>query len=86
MFGFILSLLTIALILCIFLYYIIGFDNGMDRRISYNKGLTIDPANAPPLQLNTNSNFRAAFGFYTKPNFAFLNVSNYLINTENSTL
>jgi hypothetical protein len=58
----------------------------MDKRISYNKGMLTDPNNSPPLSLNTSQNFRAAFGFYIKPNFAFINMSSFNINGPNSTL
>lgn len=85
-FSTILSLLTIVIVLCIFVLYIVDFSQGNDKRISYNKGMLVDPANSRPLVLNTAQNFRAAFGFYTKPNFAFVNVSSFNLNGPNSTL
>lgn len=85
-FGTILSLLSIVIVLCIFILYIVNFSEGADKRISYNKGMLVDPANSSPMVLNTSQNFRAAFGFYTKPDFAFVNVSSFNLNGPNSTL
>ena len=44
-----------------------------------------DPDNTPPLQLNS-SNFRLAVGFYKKPDFAFVNVGQYINSTASSVI
>jgi hypothetical protein len=67
--------MSVYIILSLFLYYILNFSKGFDRRISYNRGMPLDPSAAAPMQLNTSQNFRAAFGFYTKPGFAFQDLS-----------
>lgn len=48
--------------------------------------MLLDPVNSPPLVLNTSENFRVAFGFYTKPDFAFVNVSSFNLNGPGSTI
>lgn len=80
-FGFLLSVLSLYIIFSLFLYYVINFSKGFDRRISYNREMPIDPSAFPPMQLNTSQNFRAAFGFYRKPDFSFQNISNIYNNS-----
>lgn len=57
----------------------------MDRRVSYDRGMLVDPMNTPPIQLNE-TNFRLALGFYTKPSFAFQNVSAFINSSATSTI
>lgn len=84
-FGCLCTLLSIALILCIFLYYLILFDSKTNYLISYDRGILADPDNTPPLQLNY-SNFRLAVGFYTKPDLSFVNVGQFINSTASSVI
>lgn len=85
-FGCILTTVTIVFIILIFGYYLALYDSNQNYRISYERGMLVDPDNTPPLQFDTNDNFRMAFGFYAKPGMAYVNVSNLINGTANSTI
>ncbi len=70
----------------IFGYYLVLYDSQQNYQISYDRGMLVDPDRTPPLQLDTNTNFRIAFGFYSKPGMVFENVSPYINGSASSTL
>ena len=70
----------------IFGYYLVLYDSQQNYQISYDRGMLVDPDKAPPLQFNTSTNFRIAFGFYSKPGMVFQNVSPFLNGSATSTL
>lgn len=79
------TILTIVLLVLIYFYFLILYDTKANYLISYDRSMLADPDNTPPLQLN-DTNFRLAVGFYTKPDFSFVNVAQYINSTANSVI